>query len=330
MKAQLLVLTKDGISVSVIDKGKITVGRSSSNTLKVKDRFISRKHFVIEKNGERYYLTDLGTRNKTILNGQELNPGQTICLEDKSKIKVGDSVIEFTLVPDNQEAKEPEPVGAGVSAGNPAGGLAAGKSFPKRVFSGFYRKLGYIKPSVLLRRKAQPRNKAILTPFLWLLIGIIIIWVTAIFVTYPEREQESSPPVRILAPNVVDKANNPPRQNDATKQSQWSLFPLLGEDNNLLGSNYLRPKEENPFGQPVEDDTPGVSESGASQTEPLDQDGAESNASPEITISMKDGSEIKARFLGYQDHRYIIQIEGESGPSLILDEDIKKVSFGDK
>ncbi|MBI4833643.1 MAG: FHA domain-containing protein [Planctomycetes bacterium] len=327
MKAQLLVLTKEGISVSVIDKGKITVGRSSSNTLKVKDRFISRKHFMIEKSGGRYYLTDLGTRNKTILNGQEMTPGETICLDDKSKIKVGDSVIEFSFIPDGQEAKELEPVVAGVSAGNPAGELLTKKSFPKQIFSGFYSKLSYINPATLLPRKTPPYDKAIFTSFLWVLIGIIILSVTAVFIIYPELDQEASATNRILVTNPVNRANNPPRQNDMTKQNQWSLFPLLEEDNYLLGPNYLRPEGEKTPEQPVENNATAVLEPAMSQTDKHDPETPENNVSPEITIYMKDGSEIKAGFLGYQDHRYIIQIEGESGPSLILDEDIKKVSF---
>ena len=65
-----------------------TIGRSLENHVQVGDLSISRKHAKITRNGNRYYLEDLGSQNGTWVNGHPISPGFQI------EIKEGD-IITF-------------------------------------------------------------------------------------------------------------------------------------------------------------------------------------------------------------------------------------------
>ncbi|HXT22406.1 MAG TPA: SpoIIE family protein phosphatase [Thermoanaerobaculia bacterium] len=52
------------------DGDTLVVGRSSSSDLPLADRFLSRHHARIFRDGEHYLVEDLGSRNGTLLNGQ--------------------------------------------------------------------------------------------------------------------------------------------------------------------------------------------------------------------------------------------------------------------
>lgn len=70
----------------------ITIGRISSDEVKPDIAFgkefnrIGRKHARIEKNGENYYIIDLGSANHTVLNGQVLIPNQPYLLQDGAEL----------------------------------------------------------------------------------------------------------------------------------------------------------------------------------------------------------------------------------------------------
>ena len=65
-----------------------TIGRSLDNHIQVGDVSVSRKHAKITRNGNRYYLEDLGSQNGTWVNGHPISPGFQI------EIKEGD-IITF-------------------------------------------------------------------------------------------------------------------------------------------------------------------------------------------------------------------------------------------
>jgi adenylate cyclase len=65
-----------------------TIGRSIENHVEVGDLSVSRKHAKITRNGNRYYLEDLGSQNGTWVNGHPISPGFQI------EIKEGD-IITF-------------------------------------------------------------------------------------------------------------------------------------------------------------------------------------------------------------------------------------------
>ena len=63
---------------------RVVIGRSSSSDLPLADRFLSRHHARIVRDGDRYLVEDLGSRNGTLLNGSPvmtptpLTPGDVI------------------------------------------------------------------------------------------------------------------------------------------------------------------------------------------------------------------------------------------------------------
>lgn len=67
---------------------KITIGRSSSCTIPISDRYLSRMHAEITRVGTEWFIADSGSVNGTLLNGQPLRertpigPGDVITIGD--------------------------------------------------------------------------------------------------------------------------------------------------------------------------------------------------------------------------------------------------------
>lgn len=85
-----------------------TLGREGSNTIQILDNRVSRYHARIRHNGTYYVLSDLGSRNKTYLNGNIINKAT---LKDGDEIIIGDTVLKLILSPsvkaeDNKETIE--------------------------------------------------------------------------------------------------------------------------------------------------------------------------------------------------------------------------------
>lgn len=71
------------------------LGRSTTATVKVADREVSRKHSQIDREGEGYVLRDLGSANGTFLNGKRLSG--PAALADGDEIVIGTSKMQFRL-----------------------------------------------------------------------------------------------------------------------------------------------------------------------------------------------------------------------------------------
>ncbi len=97
---RLRISAKDGVKVIEFKDEKISIGRSSDNTIKVEDKNMSRNHAVIEKTEEGFRLRDLESRNGTLLNTNRI---QSAILVKGDVIKVGDVYIYV------EEAPEPKP-----------------------------------------------------------------------------------------------------------------------------------------------------------------------------------------------------------------------------
>ena len=85
-----------------LNKSVYKIGREIGNDLVLPDQAISRQHTRILSSPEGCQIEDLGSRNKTYLNDQELPPHQPRPLIDGDVIKIG----EYTLV---FHVPEPEP-----------------------------------------------------------------------------------------------------------------------------------------------------------------------------------------------------------------------------
>ena len=79
-------------------KGDVTVGRSSKNTIVIKDKFVSSMHMKIHEEDGSYFIEDLDSQNGTYLNGQ--------LIEDIIELKNGDTIgvgfIQFIFVEKGQ------------------------------------------------------------------------------------------------------------------------------------------------------------------------------------------------------------------------------------
>ena len=92
MSREIVIQTPDGQSKTVLLQGdRLTVGRSSMTELCFpEDAGLSRQHFVLERDGEDWTVTDLGSKNGTLVNN--------IPLRAKLRLKAGDRISAGHLV----------------------------------------------------------------------------------------------------------------------------------------------------------------------------------------------------------------------------------------
>jgi DNA-binding response OmpR family regulator len=57
----------------LVDEPELTIGRGEECALVIPDRQVSRIHARIRQEGDEYFLEDLGSKNGTFVNGQELD-----------------------------------------------------------------------------------------------------------------------------------------------------------------------------------------------------------------------------------------------------------------
>lgn len=72
---------------------RITIGRSARNDLCIPDPFASRVHAEVRREGDQYFLQDLGSANGTLYNG--MNVDGTIALNPGGRIQIGETEIVF-------------------------------------------------------------------------------------------------------------------------------------------------------------------------------------------------------------------------------------------
>jgi pSer/pThr/pTyr-binding forkhead associated (FHA) protein len=76
------------------DNGVFTIGRAPDNDLVIVETAASGRHCRLERLGNTYVLTDLGSRNKTWVNGIEKDQ---VVLRNGDQIRVGDSTLVFAM-----------------------------------------------------------------------------------------------------------------------------------------------------------------------------------------------------------------------------------------
>jgi sigma-B regulation protein RsbU (phosphoserine phosphatase) len=96
---------------------RITLGRSARNDLCIPDPFASRVHAEVRREGEEYFLQDLGSANGTLYNGGAVEG--TVPLTSGGRIQIGETEIVFddgsyhssmgaTMITDNSSTSLPE------------------------------------------------------------------------------------------------------------------------------------------------------------------------------------------------------------------------------
>ena len=98
-----MVVSPRGTFEQKIERTPLRIGRRDPRQhhypdldLAEHDRGIaSRNHAMINRSGDYYTLTDLGSTNGTLLNGAPIPPNQDQRLRSGDRIKIGEVEIEF-------------------------------------------------------------------------------------------------------------------------------------------------------------------------------------------------------------------------------------------
>src|SRR5215203_6760466 len=114
---QLLIRDSDSRNeIYPLARLRTTIGRSARSDICIPDAFASRLHAEIRKQGDAYWLQDLGSANGTRYNGSAVSI--PLPLISGGEIQIGETVITFederlrqsknaTLIADHTEALDP-------------------------------------------------------------------------------------------------------------------------------------------------------------------------------------------------------------------------------
>ena len=107
-----LILKGPGGEVTEYPLGQSSVlGRSTTASVRLADREVSRKHSQIDREGDDYVLRDLGSSNGTFLNGKRILGAAK--LSDGDEVLIGTSKMEFRLTSGPARPKNAEIVHTG-------------------------------------------------------------------------------------------------------------------------------------------------------------------------------------------------------------------------
>jgi hypothetical protein len=124
----LEIITAEGRRKVELVEAPVTIGRSKVCQCRVNDKSLSREHMEFRKKPDGWWIKDLGSRNKTFVNGLKVTGEMQ--LKEGDKVTAGRTVILFTPTPAQSAAAKPAGAEAGKSAtpaapaSDPAGGWA--------------------------------------------------------------------------------------------------------------------------------------------------------------------------------------------------------------
>lgn len=76
-----------------LEQPTLVIGRSKDCDLPLLDQNVSRQHTRLEYGGQGWMLTDLGSTNGTVVNGQQLRPHEAYPLHPGDRIVLGNTVL---------------------------------------------------------------------------------------------------------------------------------------------------------------------------------------------------------------------------------------------
>src|SRR2546423_15371670 len=86
---------------------EVSIGRDSSNSVRIADSLLSRRHCAVRRAGDSFRLFDLDSMNGTFVNGR---PVREHVLEHGDQIAVGESRLVFLLEEAGTTARRSNPV----------------------------------------------------------------------------------------------------------------------------------------------------------------------------------------------------------------------------
>ena len=92
-KPRLIVVSGMMLGLQIeLGNEPVTIGRASECALSLQHPSVSRHHCEISRDGDRYFIEDLGSTNRTYLNGKPVRREE---LHDGDQISVGNNAIKF-------------------------------------------------------------------------------------------------------------------------------------------------------------------------------------------------------------------------------------------
>ena len=92
--SQLYIMSeKDGPRFFELNHGITYLGRSAINDVQIQDKYVSREHLLIRRLGDKFLVRDLGSKNGTFVNGNQISSGTEVEVKVGSSIVMGMSVI---------------------------------------------------------------------------------------------------------------------------------------------------------------------------------------------------------------------------------------------
>lgn len=90
---RILIGKGEGESFKLEPEKEYTVGRHSESDIKILDDNVSRKHFKIYIKNDKYFITDLESRNGTFVDGRDLIPGIETEVKEDVPIIIGMTIV---------------------------------------------------------------------------------------------------------------------------------------------------------------------------------------------------------------------------------------------
>jgi pSer/pThr/pTyr-binding forkhead associated (FHA) protein len=91
---QLCIMSeKDGPQFFELNHGITYIGRSAINDVQIKDHYVSREHLLLRKVRDKVLIRDLGSKNGTFVNGNQIHSGTEFEIKEGTSIVIGMSVI---------------------------------------------------------------------------------------------------------------------------------------------------------------------------------------------------------------------------------------------
>ncbi|UCF84461.1 MAG: FHA domain-containing protein [Desulfobacteraceae bacterium] len=82
-----------------LDEKTVFIGRSKLSDIQVKDFTVSRKHLKILREGKIFLIEDLNSTNGTYVNGDRIEPGQAVPVDENDTVTIGKTFLNFGGTP---------------------------------------------------------------------------------------------------------------------------------------------------------------------------------------------------------------------------------------